>query len=76
MPRRRRLKELRVEQSTLVFYEAPHRIAALLGALEGGGGEHRAVLARELSKRHETVCSTTLAGLAGLACRVAAGEEQ
>ncbi len=42
MPRRRRLKELREEQRTLVFYEAPHRIAALLGDLEGvfGGERH------------------------------------
>ncbi len=74
MPRRRRLKELREEQRTLVFYEAPHRIAALLGHLEGlFGGERCAVLARELSKRDETVCSDTLAGLAH---RVAADEDQ
>ncbi len=72
--RRRRLKELREEPRTLVFYEAPHRIAALLGDLEGlFGGERRAVLARELSKRHETVCSDTLAGLAH---RVVADEDQ
>ena len=48
-----RLKEL---PFALVFYEAPHRIAATLGALATAfGAERRVVVARELTKRFESV---------------------
>lgn len=54
--RRQRLEALRREPRTLVFYEAPHR---LLDALEDFefvfGAERVAVLARELTKLHETI---------------------
>ena len=62
--RRRRLGELVAERSTLVFYEAPHRIAgALADALEVLG-DRRAVVARELTKLHEEFLRGTLSEVA------------
>ena len=59
--RRTRLAELAGERRTLVFYEAPHRLAAMLKALTGAfGPERRAVVARELTKVHEEVRRATL----------------
>jgi 16S rRNA (cytidine1402-2'-O)-methyltransferase len=54
--RRQRLETLRDEVRTLVFFEAPHRIVETLeDMLTVFGGQRTAVLARELTKRHETV---------------------
>lgn len=54
--RRARLTELAAERRTMVFYEAPHRLLATLGALvEAFGDERRAAVARELTKLHEEV---------------------
>ena len=39
----------------LVFYEAPHRILASIAALYAGLGERRLVIARELTKRYESI---------------------
>jgi len=65
--RLRRLRELRAEARTMVFYEAPHRIAAAAADLAAVfGGARRAALARELTKHHETVHCADLAGLAAL----------
>lgn len=51
-----RLAELAQEKRTMVFYEAPHRIAAMIHALgEAFGGDRPAVIARELTKLHEEV---------------------
>lgn len=62
--RRARLKALAAESRTLVFYEAPHRVVETLEDLAGElGGGRPAVLARELTKLHETVYRGTLAGL-------------
>ena len=59
-----RLAELATESRTLVFFEAPHRIAdCLASAAELLGGERRATLVRELSKLHETVRRSTLSEL-------------
>jgi 16S rRNA (cytidine1402-2'-O)-methyltransferase len=42
------------EQSTLIFYEAPHRILEALADIETAmGNSRRIVLARELTKLHE-----------------------
>jgi 16S rRNA (cytidine1402-2'-O)-methyltransferase len=66
--RRRRLTELAAEPRTLVLYEAPHRIADCLEDLAAAcGGERRACVARELTKRFETFYRGTLAELAALA---------
>ena len=51
-----RLEALVDYQSTLVFYEAPHRIAAALAdAAHIFGADREAVLARELTKTFETI---------------------
>lgn len=48
------LRQLLGEQRTLVFYEAPHRLAATLADLvEILGGDRQLVVARELTKLHE-----------------------
>jgi 16S rRNA (cytidine1402-2'-O)-methyltransferase len=66
--RRTELARLAHEVRTLVFFEAPHRIAETLVdlALEFGG-ERQAVVARELTKTHETVYRGSLADLAAQA---------
>ena len=62
--RRTRLESLASETRTLVFFEAPHRIAETLQALaEVFGAERRAAVARELTKLHETIYRGTLAEL-------------
>jgi 16S rRNA (cytidine1402-2'-O)-methyltransferase len=66
--RRRRLAELAAEQRTLVFYEAPHRIADCLEDLAAACGENRrACIARELTKRFETFYRGSLGELAARA---------
>ena len=51
--RRARLKELRTVPGTLIFYEAPHRLAATLKDAYDIFGERESVVARELTKMHE-----------------------
>lgn len=59
--RAERLATLTTEPRTLVFFESVHRIAACLDALIAAFGPgRRAVLARELTKLHETVYRGTL----------------
>ena len=54
--RRTELARLARETRTLVFFEAPHRIAETLADMVSEfGGERRAVVARELTKTHETI---------------------
>jgi 16S rRNA (cytidine1402-2'-O)-methyltransferase len=66
--RRARVAELSTEERTLVFFEAPHRIAECLEDLATGfGAQRRAAVARELTKVFETVYRGTLAELATLA---------
>jgi 16S rRNA (cytidine1402-2'-O)-methyltransferase len=66
--RRAELSRLAHEVRTLVFFEAPHRIADTLADLEAEfGGERQAVVARELTKTHETIYRGTLSELAAQA---------
>lgn len=59
-----RLTELANETRTLIFYEAPHRIADLLADLIAVyGGERLATLAREMTKTFETIRQAELAVL-------------
>jgi len=51
--RKAKLARLRHIHSTLVLYEAPHRIAETLADAEEVLGDRRAALARELTKLHE-----------------------
>ncbi len=63
--RRRFFEGLRSEPRTLVFYEAPHRIAGSLADMAAVfGASRRAAFARELTKQFETVRLDTLAALA------------
>jgi 16S rRNA (cytidine1402-2'-O)-methyltransferase len=69
--RRLALARLATETRTLVFFEAPHRIVAVLADLaQVFGAGRRAVVARELTKLHEAVYRGTLEELT----RVAAAE--
>jgi 16S rRNA (cytidine1402-2'-O)-methyltransferase len=63
--RRTHLARLADETRTLVFFEAPHRVAEMLAdlATEFGADRH-AVVARELTKTHETIYRGTLSDLA------------
>ncbi len=63
--RRRLLEELARARETVVLYEAPHRLRALLRDLTAVCGEQRpAAVARELTKKFEQVLRGTLAELA------------
>ncbi|MGQ9779597.1 MAG: 16S rRNA (cytidine(1402)-2'-O)-methyltransferase [Bacillota bacterium] len=61
-PRKELLARLAAEPATLVFYEAPHRLARTLAELRNAlGGERRVVVARELTKIHEEFWRGSLA---------------
>lgn len=63
--RREALQRLAAEPRTLVFYEAPHRLRESLDDLAATfGAERPAAVARELTKRFETVYRGTLGSLA------------
>ena len=62
--RRNRLTELRDVPGTLIFYEAPHRLAASLNDAADVLGARQAVVARELTKMHEELRRGTLIELA------------
>ena len=52
-PLRMLLEDLAGRKETLVFYESPHRIVALLGSIQNQMGDRHVVVARELTKLHE-----------------------
>lgn len=59
--RRAHLDALRGEERTMIFYEAPHKLAATLADLSDTFGPERPLtLCRELTKLHEEVRRTTL----------------
>lgn len=51
--RRNQIKALASEGRTVILYEAPQRIRALIAELHHTLGDRRAVLAREMTKLHE-----------------------
>lgn len=62
--RRSRLRELAAEPRTLVFFEAPHRVAGALADLAAAFGADRpAAVCRELTKTYEEVRRGSLADL-------------
>lgn len=68
--RSERLAELAREQRTLIFYEAPHRLAEVLRDMTRiFGAERSASISRELTKRFETTYAGTLAQLSDAAER-------
>lgn len=69
----RLFEELRDEQGTIVFYEAPHRLEAMLqDAAQTFGSSREGVLLRELTKTHESISKGTLEYLLSL---IASGNE-
>lgn len=62
--RRARLAALRTLPATLIFYEAPHRIAQTLADARAVLGERAACVARELTKLHEEFARGRLSELA------------
>ena len=59
--RREHLEALVGEQRTMVFYEAPHKLASTLEDMLEALGNRRLCLVRELTKMHEEIIRTTLA---------------
>jgi 16S rRNA (cytidine1402-2'-O)-methyltransferase len=73
--RARRLAELAAEPRTMVFFEAPHRLAAALSAMADVLGDDRpAAVCRELTKTYEEVRRAGLGELAGWAAEGVRGE--
>jgi 16S rRNA (cytidine1402-2'-O)-methyltransferase len=62
--RRSRIAELKSIPTTLVFFEAPSRVAETLADLAAELGARPAALARELTKLHEEVLRSSLPQLA------------
>lgn len=58
--RREHLEEVRSERRTMIFYEAPHKLAATLSDMLEAWGDRRVVIVRELTKIHEEILRTTL----------------
>src|ERR1700674_5370740 len=61
--RRAMLEELRAIPATLIFYEAPHRIARTLKDALNTLGNRTAAVARELTKLHEEIARGSLSEL-------------
>jgi len=57
------LETLKMETRTLIFYESPHRLKAVLSDLLTVLGDRRCALARELTKMHEEILRDTLSNL-------------
>lgn len=73
--RARRLGELADEPRTMVFFEAPHRLAASLEAMaEAFGADRRTAVCRELTKTYEEVKRGPLTELAQWAADGVRGE--
>jgi 16S rRNA (cytidine1402-2'-O)-methyltransferase len=62
--RQKRLMQLADVPATLIFYEAPHRLAAALSDCLSVLGDRNAVVARELTKMHEEFVRGKLSYLA------------
>jgi 16S rRNA (cytidine1402-2'-O)-methyltransferase len=73
--RRRALERLRIEDRTIIFYEAPHRIAESVADAKEILGDRPACLAREVTKLHEEFRRGKLSAIASsLEERPARGE--
>lgn len=59
--RTRYLQSLRSEKRTIVFYETPHRIAGFIkDAVSVFGPDRHATIAREMTKKFESICTGSL----------------
>jgi 16S rRNA (cytidine1402-2'-O)-methyltransferase len=73
--RRRALERLRIEDRTIILYEAPHRVEECIADAREILGDRAACLAREVTKLHEEFRRAKLSALAAsLAERPARGE--
>lgn len=73
--RARRLEQLAAEERTMVFFEAPHRTAAMLTAVrEACGPDRRAAVCRELTKTYEEIKRGTVGDLVAWAEEGVRGE--
>src|ERR1700737_4879507 len=73
--RRRALERLRIENRTIIFYEAPHRVEESISDAREILGDRPACLAREVTKLHEEFRRGKLSELsASLEARPARGE--
>lgn len=59
LSRKEHLEELKNEKRTMIFYEAPHKLAATLKDMQSNFGERNIAVIKELTKIHETVFRTT-----------------
>ena len=58
--RREHLADVKHERRTMVFYEAPHKLAATLQDMLEAWGDRKIAIVREITKIHEEVIRTTL----------------
>lgn len=58
--RKKHLEELVNEKRTMIFYEAPHKLAATLSDMAKFWGNRNIALVKEITKIHENVERTTL----------------
>lgn len=63
--RREHLEEIKTERKTMVFYEAPHKLAATIHDLHMALGDRKIALIKELTKIHENIEFGTLSELDG-----------
>lgn len=61
--RKRELEKAAKLEHTIVFFESPHRIAAVLGEMAGIFGDREAALCRELTKKFEEIIRGSLSEL-------------
>ena len=63
--RRQRLEQLSEERRTMIFYESKHRLVDTVKDMAGVlGGSREVVLAREITKLHETITALPLSEMA------------
>ena len=58
--RREHLEDVKDEKRTMIFYEAPHKLAATLCDMYNAFGDRKIAIIKELTKLHESVERTTL----------------
>lgn len=58
--RQERLKQLKDETRTIIFYEAPHKLSYTLKDIYSAWGDRQIALARELTKRYEEIIRCSL----------------
>ena len=62
--RQARLRELKDQSATLIFYESPHRVLKMLADSAAILGDREAFLCREVTKVHEELRRDTILGIA------------